>query len=257
MKYKCQSCGVVIDVATEELEKLYNTTPKIVHILPPCENCGISSFVPIESTVLTKQQHSGLLTIPMMGSQSSWLFVKLLIGIMAGVAIAQIPAIILFRLGANESVIVVIGIGTVISTIALTFRLFKRLEPPDIQKLLNDKDINGLIDAMGIVQKDVTTDKTNQTRVTLNWDVHNQAVNALTKLDKLAVDDLLAVLDDGEKVYIRLGACKVLGNIHAVQAVDRLTGLLEDIEPDIRTEAVRALEKIGNKQAVQEDGLPD
>jgi hypothetical protein len=249
MLYQCQSCGTVTDLTAweQKFRELYASNPNLRMPIPSCPNCGQASLRKMEKDAPRLQSQPVKHIIE---PEHTAMLLRLLGSCIAGFAVAQIPYQILSRLGVNNTLITLVVLAIIVAVSFSVFKVSRRLGPPDIKKLINSKDIEGLINAMGYIRKNIDPNDP-QAPVTLNLEIHDQAVEALTKINKEAIDHLIVALDDKEKLYIRIGACKVLGNIRAKQAVDRLIVLLEDKQAEVRSAAAEGLGKIGDARGVQ------
>lgn len=108
-----------------------------------------------------------------------------------------------------------------------------RPEPPDIDKLKQQKDIHGLIQAL--MYKDL--------------DVQWRAAEALGEMGPDGMDHLLGGLTSRNK-HIRLGVMEALGEIKAHEAVQPLIHALHDPDNEVRWEAALALGEIGDERAI-------
>jgi HEAT repeat protein len=111
--------------------------------------------------------------------------------------------------------------------------LFDGLFKPDVEKLERNKDVDGLIKALGY---------------TKDSQVGYDAAKALGKMGISAVDPLIAALRDSEWV-VRRNAAKALGAIGDSKAVDPLVTALKDSHDSVRLEAAEALGAIGDPRA--------
>ena len=105
---------------------------------------------------------------------------------------------------------------------------------PDIQKMKAEKDVEGLIQALRDEDRDVLY----------------EAVEALAKIGKPAVDPLIRALED-ENRQVRSGAAWALGKIKDRRAVEPLIRALGDESNTVRTESAFALGEIGDKKAIK------
>jgi HEAT repeat protein len=112
--------------------------------------------------------------------------------------------------------------------------IFNLSRRPDVQRLLINKDIDGLIDALGY------------------QDDHNIRLDAASALgrigDEKAVDPLIIALDDEPRV--REVSAKALGEIGDPRAVDSLISMLDNADWEIRGTIAKALGKIGDPGAI-------
>ena len=108
-----------------------------------------------------------------------------------------------------------------------------RPEPPDIDKLRQQKDIHGLIQAL--MYKDL--------------DIQWRAAEALGEMGPDGMDHLLGGLTSRNK-HIRLGVMEALGEIKAHEAVQPLIQALHDPDNEVRWEAALALGEIGDERAI-------
>jgi len=117
-----------------------------------------------------------------------------------------------------------------------------RPEPPDIEQMKKQKDINGLIRAL--MYKDLE----------IQW----RAAEALGEMGTDGTDHLLSALHSRNK-HIRLGVMEALGEIRAHDAVIPLTNALHDQDNEVRWEAALALGEIGDDRAIPflVEGLKD
>ena len=108
--------------------------------------------------------------------------------------------------------------------------------PPNIDKLNANRDVPGLIKALGY-QKDPY------------GDMHRAAAKALGQIgDPRAVEPLIVVLKDE---LVRITAIEALGAIGDPRAVEPLVAVLEDPEYYRREAAARALGQIGDPRAIE------
>jgi hypothetical protein len=108
-----------------------------------------------------------------------------------------------------------------------------RPEPPDIEHMKKEKDIQGLIRAL--TYKDLDT----------QW----RAAEALGEMGTDGMNHLLQALRSRNK-HIRLGVMEALGEIKAREAVQPLTDALRDTDNEVRWEAALALGEIGDDLAI-------
>jgi HEAT repeat protein len=83
-----------------------------------------------------------------------------------------------------------------------------------------------------------------------NWETQEQAVKVLVRMDKAAVEPLLAALNDKNSA-IRGRAAAALGQIGDARVVEPLLAALNDQDSAVRERAARALGRIGDARAVE------
>ncbi|MCG2721133.1 MAG: HEAT repeat domain-containing protein [Thermodesulfovibrionales bacterium] len=107
--------------------------------------------------------------------------------------------------------------------------------PPNIEKLKEKRDVEGLIKALS--HEDA--------------DTRSKAAEALGDLkDARAVETLIARLKDKDSV-VRKTAANALGKLADARAVEPLVAALKDENPDVRAAAAVALGMIGDARAVK------
>lgn len=115
--------------------------------------------------------------------------------------------------------------------------LFSFIRRPNIQALKAEKDIEGLIKALGFEN---------------NHNIRQSAAWVLGEIgNNKAVEPLIKALDD--KKMVREVAAKSLGEIGDSRAVKPLLKLMKDRNWEVRGTTARALGKIGDDDAI--DGL--
>jgi HEAT repeat protein len=113
--------------------------------------------------------------------------------------------------------------------------IFKFSRRPNVQELKNQKDVDGLIEALGY--KD-------------DHNVRLAAASALGRVgDTRAVDPLIDALDD--RLVVKDVAAQALGHIGDRRAVEPLLTALDDEDWEIRSTVAKALGKIGDERAIQ------
>jgi len=105
---------------------------------------------------------------------------------------------------------------------------------PDITRLLERKDIGGLIKAL------------RHSDFTIQW----QAAYALGKIGPEGVDHLLAALSH-ESREVKIGIIEALGEIKDPRTVPPLISLLKNVSVEVRWASAIALGEIGDRRAVQ------
>jgi len=113
-----------------------------------------------------------------------------------------------------------------------TFDSFKG--KPDIKKMEENKDVNGLIKVL----KDE------------DWHVRSRAVIALGYIGEPAVEPLIEALK-GKDGQVRSRAAAALGNIRDERAVEPLINALKDEDWQVRVWAAEALGKMGDNRGVE------
>lgn len=142
--------------------------------------------------------------------------------------------------------------------------IFDLFGPPNVEKMLAKKDIEGLIKAlrhkeanvrakaakalgnvgdMRAVEPLITALNDNDSRV------EKATTEALLKIGSPAVEPLLITLRDTEK-SVRKAAAKVLGNLRDARAVMPLINALNDKDWDVCKCAAKALESSGDQNAL-------
>jgi HEAT repeat protein len=79
-----------------------------------------------------------------------------------------------------------------------------------------------------------------------DWEVQNNAARALEAIGELAVVPLFQTLNDKSK-YLRRAAVRILGTIGDIRAVEPLTKVLQDEDPEMQIVVKEALAKIERK----------
>ena len=112
--------------------------------------------------------------------------------------------------------------------------------PPNIEKLKDKRDVNGLINAL------------NHPLINHTCYLNLEAAKALGELgDALAVEPLLVILQRSDFDVMREAAAIALGLIGDAQAVKPLIRATKDTYPKVRKAAAQALGKIGDPQAAE------
>jgi HEAT repeat protein len=112
----------------------------------------------------------------------------------------------------------------------------KLFGPPNIEKLKENQNIEGLLKALS-----------NKKYADVRW----KSAKALGQIrDKRAVESLIEALSDDHE-YVRKCSTEALGEIGDDRALDKLVAALNDEDVEIRTSAANALGKIGNKRAIE------
>ena len=112
--------------------------------------------------------------------------------------------------------------------------------PPNIEKLKDKRDVNGLIKAL------------NHPLINHTCYLNLEAAKALGELgDALAVEPLLVILQRSDFDVMREAAAIALGQLGDAQAVKPLIRATKDTYPKVRKAAAQALGKIGDPQAAE------
>ncbi len=108
---------------------------------------------------------------------------------------------------------------------------------PNIEKLSEKRDVNGLIKALNYKDESI----------------RSEAVSALAKIgDKSAVPPLIAILENQqEPPSLRCSAIRALAELGDASAVSPLTAALKSRVLDIRREVIEALGKIGTERVIE------
>lgn len=108
--------------------------------------------------------------------------------------------------------------------------------PPNVGKLVEKRDIKGLLKALSYPK---------------DTEVRRKAAEALSDIaDPQAVESLLIALKD-ESAAVRAQAASALGNIGDPRALDMLISTLKDSEPSVRRAAIWALHALGDARGVE------
>ncbi len=111
-----------------------------------------------------------------------------------------------------------------------------RFLPPNVNKLTRNRDVKGLVDALGYGNG--------------SNDTSRKAAEALVLIGTSAVESLITALNDARE-SVRGCAAWVLGKIGDDRAVEPLIAALRDGSELIREHAASALGKIGDDRAVE------
>jgi HEAT repeat protein len=138
--------------------------------------------------------------------------------------------------------------------------------PPNIEKLKEKVDVEGLLKALGHKDHIVRLKAENAlnelgtaaVRPLIkkgvlhygNENVRNAAVEALRKLGEAGVETIIALLED-QDWWVRYGAAEALGELKDARAVEPLIAALEDKEWSVRSDAAGALGELKDARAVE------
>ena len=112
--------------------------------------------------------------------------------------------------------------------------IFDGLFKPNVEKLKEKMDVEGLLKALDYKDKNVRL----------------SAAEALGKLkSRMAIDPLIRAMKDNDS-YVRKEAAKALGEIKDNRAIDPLIRALKDNDSDVRKEAAKALGEIKDEKAI-------
>ena len=107
---------------------------------------------------------------------------------------------------------------------------------PDIEKIITEKDVEGLIKAL---------------RHKRDFKIRWKAAEALGKIkDERAVDSLMRTLQD-ENEYVRKAAAQALGEIQDRRVIEPLVRALKDEDKNVRKMAAHALRKIKDERVIE------
>ena len=115
------------------------------------------------------------------------------------------------------------------------------LDKPDVKKMEMERDIEGLIKALGYKNKGSIEEQ---------W-IRGYAASALGKIgDTRAIGPLIKVLDDPD-TDVRMRVAEAMGKIGDERAMEPLIKALADPDADVRARVSEAMGKIGDKRAVE------